>query len=109
MVMSDLVALVNDWGAIPRAMADREPAAGVPATEVADACFSVFAADGHAARADLVSKLLAGTGVRPALTGGADGLTAAWTVDDPDQAPLAAAALALRTHLAAHPGRIGVC
>lgn len=32
-----------------------------------------------------------------------------WSVDDPDRAGLAAAALALRAHLAAHPGRLGVC
>ncbi len=109
MEMTDLVALVNDWAAIPRAMDDRDPATGEPATEVADACFFVFAADGDPARADLVSKLLDRTGVRPVLIRGNDCLSAAWTVDDPGQARPAAAALALRGHLAAHPERIGVC
>jgi predicted RNA-binding Zn ribbon-like protein len=109
MEMTDLVALVNDWAAIPRATGNRDPAEGEPATQLADACFFVFAADGDAARADLVSKLLDRTGVRPALIRGDDRLSAAWTVDDPDQARAAAAALALRAHLAAHPERIGVC
>jgi predicted RNA-binding Zn ribbon-like protein len=109
MEMTDLVALVNDWAAIPRAMDDRDPAPGEPATDIADACFFVFAADDHAARADMVSRLLGRTGVRPALTCGDAGLAASWTVDDPARARLAAAALALRAHLAAHPERIGVC
>jgi predicted RNA-binding Zn ribbon-like protein len=109
MEMPELVALVNDRAAIPREMDGREPADDNPGTAVADACFFVFAADGDAARADLVTKLLDRTSVRPALTPGADRLTEAWTVSDPAQVPLAAAALALRAHLAAHPDRIGVC
>src|SRR4051812_14459580 len=109
MAMPDLVALVNDWGTVPRATGEREPVTGGPATEIADACFLVFAADGDATRAELVSKLLDGTGVRPALVSGDDGLTAAWTVDDDAQALPASAALALRDHLAAHPDRVGVC
>lgn len=109
MEMPDLVALVNDHAAIPREMDGREPADDDAATAVADACFFVFAAGGDAARAELVTKLLDRTSVRPALTPGADRLTEAWAVGDPAQVPLAAAALALRAHLAAHPDRIGVC
>jgi predicted RNA-binding Zn ribbon-like protein len=108
MPMTDLVALINDRAAVPRAIQDRGPAPDEPATEVADACFFVFAADGDAARAELVTQLLDRTAVRPALASG-DRLTAAWTVDDPAQALPAAAALALREHLAAHPDRLGVC
>jgi predicted RNA-binding Zn ribbon-like protein len=109
MAMPELVALVNDRAAIPREMDGREPAPDDPATAVADACFFVFAADGDAGRAELVTRLLDRTGVRPALVAGADRLDAAWTVDDPAQARLAAAVLALRAQLAAHPDRIGVC
>ena len=130
-----LVWLVNEWGSVPRAAAGEDQApypdtgllaallagSGVrdcppelladPAlTQVADRLHPVFAAPDLNERVRLVSGLLAGTGVRPALDldGGRPAET--WRVDDARQALPAAAALALRHHLAGPgPGRVGVC
>ncbi len=105
---------MNDWGTRPRQVGDRSapPPAAVPdgtgpagATAVADRLHAVFAAADGRERARLVSAMLAETAVRPGLTQDA----AAWSVPERPAVLLAAAALALREQLAAHPDRMGVC
>ncbi len=95
---------------------------------VADALHPVFAATEPALRVRRVDKLLQQTAVRPQLTlaappRGSEGLAradrtalqelpvvAGWTVERPGDALLAAAAVALRSHLAEHgPERLGTC
>jgi predicted RNA-binding Zn ribbon-like protein len=110
MPMPELVALVNEWGTLPRTLDPREGPDDPALTALADEFHPVFAALDAASRAALITDLLERTGVRPALTATADGtLTDDWTVDTPADAPLAAGALALRHHIAEHPDRIGVC
>ena len=104
--MAELVTLVNEWGTEPCRVDGREPRPGAPLRSLADELHPIFVTTDAATRASLVTALLQTTGVRPEL---AADLTAAWTVDDPEQAPRAAAALALRHHLAEHPGRLGLC
>jgi predicted RNA-binding Zn ribbon-like protein len=110
-----LVRLVNEWGAVPRAAAgedqspypDPGPLTSQALRQAADHLHRVFAAADLAERVNLVTQLLAETGVRPALD-----LTpaATWLVEDPEHALLAAAALTLRHQLAEHdPARIGTC
>ena len=105
-----VVALVNSWASTPRAV-DPSGARTVPepAPGVADTLFEVFAADDDEQRAELVAALLAQAGVRPSMRWADGHAHKSWLVDEPGQAGLAAAALALRAHLAAHPGRLGVC
>jgi hypothetical protein len=130
-----LVWLVNEWGSVPRAAAGEDQApypdtgllaallagSGVrdcppevlanPAlTQVADRLHPVFAAPDLSERVSLVTRLLAETGVRPALDldEGRPGET--WLAEDARQALPAAAALTLRHQLAGHdPDRVGVC
>jgi hypothetical protein len=153
-----LVWLVNEWGSVPReAAGEPQPpfpdtgllaallaGSGVPACppapltepalrETADRLHRVFATADLGERVTLVSALLAGTAVRPALTlpdqpqptepqptelqptepqpaEGSDRPSASWQVDDDRQVLLAAAALTLRHQLAEHdPARLGVC
>jgi len=130
-----LVWLVNEWGSVPRAAAGEDQApypdtgllaallagSGVrdcppelladPAlTQVADRLHPVFAAQALDERIALVSGLLAGTGVRPALDLDDSRPAETWRVDDARQALPAAAALTLRHQLAGpDPGRLGVC
>jgi len=115
MPIAELVALVNDWGTRPRETGHR-PApdhAGVgspvQATAVADRLHAVFASTDPAERAAAVTAMLAETGVRPELASTGDALTATWRVPRRRDALLASAALALRHHLADHPGRLGTC
>jgi CGNR zinc finger len=120
MALPELVALVNDWGTVPRRVGDRSaPPSGRSAadptddptdnpTDVADRLHAVFAAADAVERARLVTAMLTDATVRPEVAD--DGtLAAAWSVPVPDTALLASAALALRGHLADHPDRIGVC
>jgi hypothetical protein len=109
MPMPELVDFVNEWGTLPRAVENRPPSDDPTCTALADALHPVFAVPGASDRAGLVTALLEQTGVRPALADHDGVLAEEWTVDSPALASLAAAALALRHHLAAHPGRIGVC
>jgi predicted RNA-binding Zn ribbon-like protein len=108
MTAGELVALVNDWGTIPREVGARDPAGPAELTAVADRLHPVFAAERPDERVRLVNAMLTDTAVRPAIR--EDGsLRAAWTVPRTQDAVLAAAALALRDHLAAYPDRLGVC
>jgi hypothetical protein len=118
MPLTELVELVNQWGTLPRQVGDRGGApapdcseAGEPGELVllADEVHAIFATPDPGEQATLVTALLNRTGVRPVLTAERDSLAEAWIVDDAAQARRAAAALALRTQLAEHPGRIGVC
>jgi len=109
MPLPELVGFVNEWGTLPRALDKRPPSDDRERTALADELHPVFAATAAADRAALVTALLDRTRVRPALTERAGELVEEWTVDDPAQAGRAAAALALRRHLAGHPDRIGVC
>jgi predicted RNA-binding Zn ribbon-like protein len=109
MSLPDLVGFVNEWGTLPRALDKRPPSDDRPRTALADELHPVFAATTAADRATLVTALLDRARVRPVLTDRTGELIAEWTVDDPAQAGRAAAALALRRHLAEHPGRMGVC
>lgn len=131
MPLEGLVDLINEWGSVPRRDADEQsspyPPRGflrgrlgvapslIPKNDealaaIADRLHPVFAATRHARRAELVNDLLAATAVRPALHTKADGLHVSWLVDDPGQAVLAAAAIALRAQLASHdPDRLGTC
>jgi len=105
-----VVALVNSWASAPRAADPTNPQpAPEPPPGVADALFDVFAAADDGERAELVAALLAQTGVRPSMRSEGGRAGESWVVSEPGQAELAAAALALRAHLAAHPGRLGVC
>ena len=111
MPMGELVELVNEWGTLPREFDGRAAARGDPGlTALADEMHPVFAAPDAAARAGLVTALLARTGVRPVLVTDDDGpAVEGWLVDDPAEGRRAAAALALREQIAERPGRIGVC
>ncbi|XVU21979.1 CGNR zinc finger domain-containing protein [Actinoplanes sp. CA-054009] len=105
MTPAEVVTLVNESGTLPCRLDGRAPT--TPAlTPLADELHQVFATTDAASRAHQVTALLQLSGVRPEL---APTLTECWTVDDPTQATRAAAALALRHHLSAHPGRLGVC
>jgi predicted RNA-binding Zn ribbon-like protein len=105
-----LVALVNDWGTRPRQVGARDaPGPEAGETAVADRLHAVFAAADSAERARLVSTMLAEASVRPELADRDGVLAAAWSVPDEGDALLAAGALGLREHLAAHPDRVGVC
>ena len=108
--LQEVVDLVNRAGTLPRrvgARMDQRP--GKAEREVADRLHPVFAADEGAERARLVNAMLAEVAVRPEVAQDGGLFTAAWSVTDPSKALLASAALALREHLAAHPGRLGVC
>jgi len=116
MDLPELVALVNDWGTVPREVGDRiappsvAPAGGAAdASAVADRLHAVFAAADPVERARLVTAMLAESRVRPEVAADAGALTAAWSAAGPHTALLASAALALRGHLATHPDRLGVC
>jgi predicted RNA-binding Zn ribbon-like protein len=127
MPMPMLVDLVNGWGTVPRAKAgdrDRPPiatfaerhgAADADLTDaalerVADRLYAVFAADGPAERARLVSDVLTSCGVQPALGVAGDRIRAEWLVPDRRDAVLAAAAVALHGQLVEHePERLGTC
>jgi predicted RNA-binding Zn ribbon-like protein len=111
MPLGELVGLVNEWGTLPCEFDGRPAPSGDPErTALADEVHRVFAATDAESRADLVTGLLARTGVRPVLAQDDEGgLVEAWLVDDPAEGPRAAAALALRAQLAGHPGRIGIC
>lgn len=107
--LAELVELVNEWGTLPRRLNGRPPGDDVELTALADDLHPIFAAPDAPARAPLVTALLQLTGVRPELAERDGELIEAWVVDDPAGHRRAAAALALRHHLAAHPDRIGVC
>ena len=110
MALTELVELVNEWGTLPREKDGRGAApGGHHLAELADQVHPVFAATDPGARATLVTGLLRATGVRPELTSLDGALAEGWFVEDPAQQRRAAAALALRHHLAEHPGRLGVC
>jgi hypothetical protein len=109
MPLAELVDFVNEWGTLPRAFDARPPSEDGQRTALADALHPVFAVPSASARAALVTGLLEQTGVRPVLADHDGVLAEEWTVDDPEFAARAAAALALRHHLAEHPGRLGVC
>jgi predicted RNA-binding Zn ribbon-like protein len=109
MPVPELVGFVNDWGTLPRAVGKRPPSDDRVRTALADELHAIFMAPAAGERAALVTALLDRTRVRPALTEHDGALAEEWTVDDPAQADRAAAALALRHHLAEHPGRLGVC
>ncbi|MFC5825999.1 CGNR zinc finger domain-containing protein [Nonomuraea insulae] len=123
-----LVELVNGWGSVPReARAVDYPGEGYPPiagialpagpeltdralTLAADRLHPVFATVGAAGQARLVNELLVETGVRPLLSVMGDHTHANWAVGDGADAVLAAAAVALRRHLADHGSqRLGVC
>lgn len=125
-----LVELVNGWGRVPRERAGGRPRAAIdellrdhdlPATlpgaldddeleRVADLVHPVFADADPGSRARLVTALLTAAQVRPVLTAGDSGLGASWEVHDPGQTLLAAAAVTLRSELAARePERLGTC
>src|SRR4051794_13317194 len=127
MPMPMLVDLVNGWGTVARAkagaparppisvFAERHGAAGEGFTDaalerVADRLYAVFAADGAAERARLVSDLLTSCGVQPALAVAGDRIRAEWLVPRRRDALQAAAAVALHGQLAGHgPGRLSTC
>lgn len=130
MPLGAVVEVVNGWGTAPRAeagegglpypdrqqLADRLAVPDVSAwtdralIRVADQLYPVFAVADRAQRARLVTGLLERTAVRPALRADGARLHDAWLVRDRRQAMLAAAAVALRAHLAEHRDtRLGVC
>ena len=127
MPMPLLVDLVNGWGSVPRAkggarrrapiaaFAERRGAAGAGLTDaalerVADRLYPVFAADGAAERARLVTELLTSCGVQPALGADGDRIRAEWVVPRKRDALLAGAAVALHGQLVEHePERLGTC
>jgi hypothetical protein len=126
-----LVELVNGWGSVPRKRADGRPRASVaellPGHElpaelaelvdddelerVADLLYPVFDDPAPSRRSRALVSLLTASQVRPTLTVDDEGeLHAAWEVPDPRQALLAAAAVTLRSELAARDlGRFGTC
>lgn len=131
MPLTGLVDVVNGWGSTARLEAgeqdwpypprqrltgrlglteDAELVTDEELTRTADRLHPVFATTDLRQRVQLVSRLLAETGVRPALLEDNDGARGIWQVDDTRWALLAAAAVALRAHLAGQPGdRLGVC
>ena len=108
---AELVALVNDWGTLPRQVGARMAPAELPdaRTAVADRLHAVFAAEDSAERARMVNAMLAETAVRPEVAQDDGVLRAGWSVPEPPAVLLASAAVALREHLAANPDRLGVC
>jgi predicted RNA-binding Zn ribbon-like protein len=126
-----LVELVNGWGSTPRLEAgeqdrpypardqllgqlgvspDAVPEADAALVIVADQLHPIFATDDRAVRAARINALLALTKVRPALQEQRHHLQASWLIDDSRLALLAAAAVALRDHLADNPkNRLGTC
>ncbi|MGX6603380.1 CGNR zinc finger domain-containing protein [Micromonosporaceae bacterium Da 78-11] len=111
MPMAELVELVNEYGTLPRELDSHRaaPEGSATLTSLADELHPVFAAPDVATRATLITRLLDRTRVRPVLAEEAGELVEVWSVDDAAQADRAAAALALRHHLAQHQGRIGIC
>jgi CGNR zinc finger len=131
MPLTALVDLVNGWGSIPRREAGEQewpypahdrigdrlgvPSASVPETDealvaVADHLHPVFTVLDAASGAAKVNALLSSTEVRPSLQQVGEQLHDGWVVDDPERAVLAAAAVALRTHLAEYGvTRLGTC
>jgi len=130
MAVPMLVELVNGWGTVPRARAADRPlpsrAALVDAhaapdglvaqctdaalVRVADELHAVFAAAEAEERARLVTALLDRCGVQPAVRAVDGRIRPTWRVARPDDAMLAAAAVALRAQLAEHdPARLGTC
>jgi hypothetical protein len=126
MPLETLVELINGWGTDPRRedgrsdqayppAADIEKTLGAPVgdhvlAEAADRLHPVFTASDPAERARLVTRLLAETGVRPALGADAGRLYPGWLVPDDRNAVLASAAVALREYLAHHDSsRLGMC
>jgi predicted RNA-binding Zn ribbon-like protein len=110
--LPELVALVNDWGTLPRRVGHRSaPPDGRGSADtiaLADRVHDVFTAD-TAERVRLVNAMLAEVAVRPEMAY-EDGVpAAAWSVPEPAAARAASAALALREHMAAQPERMGVC
>ena len=101
----ELVALVNDWGTLPRRVGARDASDQGDRTVVADRLHPVFATESPVQRARLVNAMLAETAVRPTVRAAGS----AWSVPRKRDALLASAALALRDHLAAYPDRLGVC
>jgi predicted RNA-binding Zn ribbon-like protein len=78
--------------------------------QVADQLHPVFAAPDLRQPVHRVAQLLAGSGVRSALSLADGRPDATWLVDDAQHALLAAAALALRHQLAEHdPARLSTC
>ena len=124
MPMPALIGLVNGWGTVPRAEAGarpRPPSAGFTERHaagltddalerVADELYPVFAAAGAVARARLVTDLMTGVQIQPAL-GVADGrIVPRWLVPRARDALLAAAAVTLHAQLVEHdPERLGTC
>ena len=121
MSMPMLVDLVNGWGAVPRAKAanrDRPPVAAFAGgaftdaalERAADRLYPVFAADGAAERARLVTDLLTSCRLQPALGVAGDRIQAEWLVARRRDALLAATAVALHRQLVEHePERLGTC
>jgi predicted RNA-binding Zn ribbon-like protein len=127
MPMPMLVELVNGWGTIARAkagardrpaiaaFAELHGAAGAGLTDaalerVADRLYPVFAADGAAERARLVTDLMTSCNVQPALGVAGNRIRAEWLVPRQRDAILAAAAVALHGQLVEHePERLGTC
>ena len=112
LALPELVALVNDWGTLPRQVGHRSaPADGHGSADtiaLADRLHDVFTAD-PVGRVRLVDAMLAEAAVRPEAAY-EDGVPAAtWSVPEPAAGLAASAALALREHLAAQPDRMGVC
>ncbi|MGP4105079.1 CGNR zinc finger domain-containing protein [Nonomuraea sp. KM90] len=123
-----LVELINGWGSVPReARAEDYPdEAYPPIAEIAlpagqkptdralalaaDRLYPVFAMADAAGQARLVNELLTDTEVRPCLSVMGNHTHANWTVGDSANPVLAAAAVALRQHLAGQGSqRLGVC
>jgi predicted RNA-binding Zn ribbon-like protein len=131
MPLTALVDLVNGWGSTPRLEAGEQewpypahdrirdrlgvPSASVPETDealvaVADHLHPVFTVLDVASGATTVNTLLSSSGVRPALQHVGEQLREGWVVDQAQYAVLAAAAVALRTHLAEYGvTRLGTC
>lgn len=109
---AEVVALVNDWGTAPRRVGARpQPSGPAPATAiaVADRVHAAFAATDPAEQAGLVTSMLDDAAPRALMTITDGRPVAAWSVARAADTLLAAAALALREHLADHPHRLGVC
>jgi CGNR zinc finger protein len=106
MSIADVVDLINEWGTHPREL-DHRPRTTGPLTALADELHPIFADKSDKARK--ITRMLNQAAVRPEVATRDGVLQESWTVDDPSQERRASAALALRHHLTAHPGRIGVC
>jgi CGNR zinc finger len=127
MPMPLLVRIVNAWGTqalrgrnehdsplpAPDGVADELPDGGQLTVKdlvtIADRVYPVFADPSPAERARNVNRLLAATGVRPALLQDPE-LHSGWLVNNRRDACLAAAAISLRTQLGhGSPERLGIC